>query len=191
MPADQDASKCYGPADDEYYYGCGYTIVSTGREISAVAEFTESEQTPEETVSASRVTRTVLAKPIWMVGDSAYDTVNWPTPAASKVVVPVAPYNAGNTDNLEDVEYTLEDRIEQHNEDVRSKQSALDETYNRRTEIERTNGAVNDCGLGRPFARDRAHARTHVFLALCIRLVVAINTYERGDKLRGTVITVS
>jgi hypothetical protein len=55
MPADQDASKCYDPTDDEYYYGYGCTIVSTGQKIPIAAEFTESKQAPEET--AMRVTR--------------------------------------------------------------------------------------------------------------------------------------
>ncbi len=77
MPADQDASKCYDPTDDEYYYGYGCTIVSTGQKIPIAAEFTESRQAPEET--AMRVTRDALAvaTPIWMVGDSAYDTLDW------------------------------------------------------------------------------------------------------------------
>jgi len=30
ISVDQDASKCYDPTDDEYYYGYGCTIVSTG-----------------------------------------------------------------------------------------------------------------------------------------------------------------
>jgi hypothetical protein len=30
MPADEDASKCYDPTADEYYYSHGCTIVSTG-----------------------------------------------------------------------------------------------------------------------------------------------------------------
>jgi len=34
MPADQDASKCYDPTDDEYYYGYGCTIVSTGQTLA-------------------------------------------------------------------------------------------------------------------------------------------------------------
>jgi len=54
MPADQDASKCYDPTDDEYYYGYGCTIVSTGQKIPIAAEFTKSKQAPEET--AMRVT---------------------------------------------------------------------------------------------------------------------------------------
>jgi len=76
MPANQDASKCYDPTDDKCYYGYSFTIVSTGQKIPIAAEFTESKQALE--VMAMRVTRDALAiaKPIWMVGDSAYDTLN-------------------------------------------------------------------------------------------------------------------
>jgi hypothetical protein len=42
----------------------------------------------------------------------------------------------------------------------------------------------------RTHARGRVHARAHVFLALCLRLVVAIINYERGDNPGSTVITV-
>ncbi len=49
MPADQDASKCYDLTAEEYYYGYGCTIVSTGQKIPIAAEFTESKQAPEET----------------------------------------------------------------------------------------------------------------------------------------------
>jgi len=77
MPADQDASKGYDPTAEEYYHGYGCTIVSTGQKIPIAAEFTESKQAPEET--AMRVTCDALAveKPIWMLGDSAYDTLGW------------------------------------------------------------------------------------------------------------------
>ncbi|MCD2199540.1 IS5/IS1182 family transposase, partial [Haloarcula sp. S1AR25-5A] len=34
------------------------------------------------------------------------------------------------------------------------------------------------------------HARAQVFLALCLRLVVAITNYERGDNPGSTIITV-
>jgi len=111
MPADQDASKCYDPTEDEYYHGYGCTIVSTGQKIPIAAEFTESKQAPEET--AMRVTRDALAvaQPIWMVGDSAYDTLNWHDHLLTAGVVPVAPYNARNTDNPKDIEYRVEDRM--------------------------------------------------------------------------------
>jgi len=52
------------------------------------------------------------------------------------VVVPVAPYNARNTDDPKDIEYRVEDCIKEHSEDVQLKQSTLDKTYNRRTGIE-------------------------------------------------------
>ena len=190
MPADQDASKCYDSTAEEYYYGYGCTIVSTGQKIPITAEFTESKQAPEET--AMRVTRDALAvaKPMWMVGDSAYDTLEWHDHLLAAGVVPVALYDARNTDDPKDIEYRVEDRIEKHSEDVQLKQSMLDETYNRRTGVERTNGAVKDCGLGHVRARGRVHARAQVFLALCLRLVVAITNYERGDNPGSTIITV-
>lgn len=62
--------------------------------IPIAAEFTESKQAPEET--AMRVTRDALAvaKPIWMVGDSAYDTLDWHDHLLPEGVVPATPYNA-------------------------------------------------------------------------------------------------
>jgi len=62
------------------------------------------------------------------------------------------------------------------------KQSILDETYNNRTGVKRTNDAVKDCGLGHVRAQGRIHARTEVFIALCLRIVVAIVNYERGNE---------
>jgi len=88
-----------------------------------------------------------------------------------------------------DIEYRVEARIDEHSEDVQLKQSTLDETYNRRSGVERTNDAVKDCGLGHVRARGRVHARAQVFLALCLRLVIAITNDERGDNPGSTVIT--
>jgi len=62
-----------------------------------------------------------------------------------------------------DIEYRVEARIDEHSEDVQLKQSTLDETYNRRSGVERTNDAVKDCGLGHVRARGRVHARAQVF----------------------------
>ena len=114
------------------------------------------------------VTRDALAvaKPMWMVGDSAYDTLDWHDHLLAAGVVPVAPYNARNTDEPKDIEYRVEDHIEHPSEDIQLKQSTLDETYNHRTGVERTNESVKDCGLGRTHARGRVHARAQVFLAL-------------------------
>jgi len=159
MPADQDASKGYDPTAEEYYHGYGCcTIVSTGQKIPIAAEFTESKQAPEET--AMRVTCDALAveKPIWMLGDSAYDTLGWRPPAGRRVV-PVAPYNARNTDDPKDIEYRVEARIDEHSEDVQLKQSTLDETYNRRSGVERTNDAVRTAA-SRARSRPRPRPRT-------------------------------
>ena len=131
-----------------------------------------------------RVTTDALAvaKPLWMIGDSAYDTLDWHDYLLGLRIVPVAPYNPRNSTDPLDIEYRVEDRIEKFSEKIHLKQSVLDEVYNRRTQVERTNDAVKDCGLGRGRARGRVHARAQVFLALCLRLVVAITNYERGDN---------
>ena len=139
-----------------------------------------------------RITRDALAvaQPIWMIGDSAYDKLDWHDSCGQQGVVPIAPYNPRNTDDPKAIEYRVEDRIEGYSAAVQLKQSTLDETYNRRSGVERTNEAVKDCGLGHVRARGRVHARAQVFLGLCLRLVVAITNYERGDNPGSTVITV-
>ncbi|MGM0718424.1 MAG: transposase, partial [Halobacteriota archaeon] len=160
------ASWNYNSTAEEYYYGFGCTLVSTGAKIPIAAEFTQAKQADQET---------------GMLGDSAYDILDWHDHLLAAGVVPIAPYNPRNTDDPLDIEYRVEDRIEEHSEDVQLKQSILDETYNHRTGVERTNDAVKGCGLGHVHARGRVHARTEVFLALCLRLVVAITNFERGD----------
>jgi len=84
----------------------------------------------------------------------------------------------------------VENRIEAHSEDVQLKQSTLDEMYNRRTGIERANGSVKDCGLERTHTRGRVHAQARMFLPLCLRFVVAITNYDRGENPRSMIITV-
>ena len=98
-----------------------------------------------------------------MIGDSAYDTLDWHDYLLTAGVVPIAPYNPRNTDDPKDIEYRVEDRIEGHSEDVQLRQSTLGKTYNRRSGVERINEAVKDCGLGTLRARDRVHARAQVF----------------------------
>ena len=84
------ASWNYDPTAEEYYYGFGRTIVSTGAKIPIAAEFTQAKQASQET--AMGVTRDALAvdTPIWMLGDSAYDILDWHDLLLAAGVVPVA-----------------------------------------------------------------------------------------------------
>jgi len=115
-----------------------------------------------------RVTCDALAveKPIWMLGDSAYDTLGWHDHLLAAGVVPVAPYNARNTDDPKDIEYRVEARIDEHSEDVQLKQSTLDETYNRRSGVERTNDAVRTAASG-TFAPEAASTHEHKCSSRC------------------------
>ena len=176
-----EATWNYDSTAEEHYYGFGCVIVSAGPKIPIAAEFTQRKQINTET--AMRVTKDALAveTPIWMLGDSAYDILEWHDFLLSQGIVPIAPYNPRNTNDPLDIEYRVEDRIDEHAEDISLKQSVLAETYDHRTQVERTNEGCKGCGLGHVRARG-VHARTQVFVALCLRVIVAITNYERGHN---------
>lgn len=66
-----------------------------------------------------------------ILGDSAYDTLDWYDHLPSVVVMYVAPFKPRNTDDSKDIEYRFEYRIKEYSEDVQLKQLMLDKTYNR------------------------------------------------------------
>ncbi len=72
-----EATWNYDSTAEEHYYGFGCVIVSAGPKIPIAAEFTQRKQIDAET--AMRVTKDALAvdTPIWMLGDSAYDVLEW------------------------------------------------------------------------------------------------------------------
>ncbi len=72
--------------------------------------------------------------------------------------MPVFHYNPRNLDDPKDIEYRVEDRLTEDSAAEQLKQSTLDEPYNRRTEVGRTNDAVTDFGLGHVRTRVRVHA---------------------------------
>ena len=56
-----------------------------------------------------------------MLGDSAYDILDWHDHLLAARVVPIAPYNQRNTDDPLNIEYRVEDCIEEYSEDVQLK----------------------------------------------------------------------
>jgi hypothetical protein len=90
---DSDGSWNHDPTADEKYFGYGCTLVTTANNVPVAAAFTDGKQVDEET--AMRVTGDALAvnKPIWMIGDSAFDILNWHDALLEESVVPVAPAN--------------------------------------------------------------------------------------------------
>ncbi len=89
----------YDSTAEEHYYGFGCVIVSSGPKIPIAAEFTQRKQINAET--AMRVTKDALTvdTPVWMLGDSAYDILEWHDFLLAQGVVPIAPYNSRNTDD--------------------------------------------------------------------------------------------
>jgi len=163
-----------------YYYGYGCLVVTTGPKLPVAAAFTEHKKIDQET--ARRVTEDALAvgDPRWILGDGEFDMVAWHDDCIEDNTVPIAPYNERNATDPYDVEYRVEQRINGHSDTVRLWQKQLDETYEQRTQAERTIGACKDCGLETPGVRGRVRVKSHVFLSLCLRLVLAIANYERG-----------
>jgi hypothetical protein len=61
--------------------------------IPIAAELTESKQTNQETAMRVTCDALAVATPIWMIGNSAYDTLDCHDHLLPARVVPVAPYN--------------------------------------------------------------------------------------------------
>ena len=95
--------------------------------------------------------------------------------------IPIAPYNPRNTDDPLDIEYRVEDRLDEHTEDISLKQLLLDETtvtgrkWNEQTKPAR----IAALGTFRPEA---ASTQEHNFVALCFRVLVTITNYEQGEN---------
>jgi len=104
-------------------------------------------------------------------------------------VVPISPHNPRNTDDPPDIEYRVEERITEYSDTVRLWQRQLDETYAERSRIETAIGVCKDLGLGTPRVRGRVRVNAHVFIALCLRLAVALANYHRGNDVASPTIT--
>ncbi|MFB6148146.1 MAG: transposase [Halobacteriales archaeon] len=77
----------------------------------------------------------------------------------------------------------------QHSDTVRLWQRQLEETYAERSRIETAIGVCKDLGLGTPRVRGRVRVKTHVFIALCLRLAVALANHHRGNDVASPTIT--
>jgi len=178
---DDDARWNYDHAEDGYYYGYGCCLVTAANNIPIAAAFTPTKRVDQET--AMRVTRDALAveTPRWMVGDSEFDMLNWHDHLLEQAVVPVAPYNPRNTDDPLEVDYRVEDRIKEHSDTVHLRRKTLNQTYSQRSQVETAIGVCKDLGLGTPRVRDRVRVKAHVFVVLCLRLVVALANHHREN----------
>jgi transposase len=191
--AEQDTSDEQKNEDSDedsggYYYGYGCLVVTTGPKLPVAAAFTEQKKVDQET--ARRVTQDALAvgNPRWILGDGEFDMLAWHDDCIKEDTVPIAPYNERNATDPYDIEYRVEQRIKEHSDTVRLWQKQLEETYEERSQVERTIGACKDCGLETPGVRGRVRVKTHVFLSLCLRLILAIANYERGNNPGKTTV---
>jgi hypothetical protein len=125
-----------------------------------------------------------------MLGDAAFDMLERHDDLIKEGVVPIAPYNERNTDDSYGINYRIEQQIKEHSDAVGVCAKQLEESYEQRSQVERTIGTCKDCGLEKPGVRGRVHIKSHIFLTLCLRLVIAIANYERGSNPGKTTIEV-
>lgn len=97
--------------------------------------------------------------------------------------------NPGNTTEPLDIDYRVEERIKEHSDTVRLWQKQLAETYSYRSQVETAVGVCKGLGLGTPWARGRVRVKAHVFLALCLRLAVALANHHQGNDVANPTIT--
>ncbi len=112
---------------------------ATATGIGIAAAFVEQKLVDEE--AAKRVTGDVPAfdTPIRMVGDAAFETLDWHNDLIEEAVVSVVTYNPRNTDDPKDIEYRVEDCIDEHNEGLHLQKSMLE---TRTTAGHRSNGQL-------------------------------------------------
>ena len=185
---DEDASWNYDSTAEETYYGYGCCLVTTDNNIPIAAEFTDEKSVDKET--ARRITQDALAvkKPVTFVGDAEFDMLDWHDDLIKAGVVPVVPYNPRNTNNPPDIEYRIQKRIKEHSETVRVWEKQLHDTYDNRAQVETAIGVCKNLGLGTPKVRGRERAKTHVFVALFLRLAVVIANYEQGGDIASPIV---
>jgi transposase len=168
--------------DGGYYYGYGCLVITAGPKLPVAAAFTEQKKTDQETARGVTQDALAIGDPHWMLGDGEFDMLAWHDDCLEDGTIPIAPYNERNATDPYDIEYRVEQRIKEHSDTVRLWQKQLDETYEERSQVERTIGACKDCGLETPGVRGRIRVKSHVFLSLCLRLILAIANYERGNN---------
>lgn len=186
---DEDAQWNYDHSEDDFYYGYGCCLVTAATNIPVVAAFTPAKKVDQETVMGLTREALTVETPRWMIGDSEFDMLEWHDHLLAQEIVPIAPYNPRNTADPLDIDYRVEERIKEYSDTVRLWQKQLDKTYSYRSQVETAIGVCKDLGLGTPRVRGRVRVKTHVFVALCLRLAVALANHHRGHDVASSTIT--
>ena len=100
----------------------------------------------------------------------------------------MARYNPRNTADPLPITYRVVAIFRDRYECLRPSQSWLDQIYSLRSRIENTINVCKQYGLGTPRVRGREQVRAHVYLALCIRLLIAFANADRNGNPAKTFI---
>lgn len=178
-----EATWNYDSTAEEHYYGFGCVIMSARPKIPIVAEFTQRKQIDAET--AIHVTKDAFAvgTPIGMLGDSAYDILEWHDLLLTQGAVPIAPYNSRNTDDrlTSKTVSTNTLKTSASSSQLWPKRMITGRKWNVQMKLVRTATS----GTAMPEAAS-THEHRCSLQHLCLRVIVAITNYERGHSPRQT-----
>ena len=112
--------------------------------------------------------------------------LEWHGHLLAQAVVQIAPSNLRNTANPLDIDYRIAERINEHSDTVRLRQTQIDKTYSNRSQVETAIGVCKNLGLG---LAGRVRVKAHVFIALCLRLAVTLANHHRENGVASPTIT--
>ena len=101
--------------------------------------------------------------PIWMLGDAAFDMLEWRDDLIEEGVVSIALYNERNTHDPYDIDYRIEQRIKEHSDTVGVWSKQLKKTYEQRSQVERRLEPARTAASKR-----RAFESSHTCFSRCV-----------------------
>lgn len=171
---DPDGVWMWESASEEWIYGYGLLVaVDCASDLPAGAVVTQRKQHPE-TATLACFERLVENTDVTVVlGDSAFDTLEFHDRCVDRQILPVCTYNPRNTADPLDVEFRIEETVTKH--DVQLDRDALRDAFDGRIAVERFFSTFKEDERRLSFrVQGRRRVETHVGLVLIDRLVTAL-----------------
>ncbi|MHC3439669.1 transposase, partial [Natrialbaceae archaeon A-gly3] len=172
---DSDGAWALDPIDEEWVYGYGLLVaVDCASDLPAGAVVTQHKQHPESATLECYdrlIANTTVAE---ILGDSAYDTLEFHERVLADRHLPICTYNPRNTKEPLPIRYRVEAFVE--DTEVTLDRNALDDTFADRIVGERFFSGLKEDERKLTFrVQGRKRVETHVGLVLIDRLVTALS----------------
>ena len=171
---DPDGVWMWESASEEWVYGYGLLVaVDCASDLPAGAVVVQRKQHPE-TATLECFERLIENTDVTIVlGDSAFDTLEFHDRCVDRQILPVCTYNPRNTADPLDIVFRVEDTVEEH--DVHFDRDALSDAFDGRIAVERFFSTFKEDDRRLDFrVQGRRRVETHVGLVLIDRLLTAL-----------------